>query len=335
MVDNVKEIQDTLKILGKGARVASQKPPLEVIPTDIVEINDQIFGVGGLPRGKVIEMFSKPGIGKSSMSYWLAGQVQKREGIAVLFDAEGAYYPNYGKACGIDNDKLIIPEFSFGEDCLFLIKLLLAKNLADIIILDSMPALQPALNAEVTAEQLKMNQRLERAKMYTIFFNDLFGGYEINDPNTNKKVKSNRKYFVHDEELDTVHKIHDKKACLIMINHAKDKIGVMWGERIYTPCGDSINFASSIRIGMSYIGKSKTKAPDGGPKFKEVEITAAKNKLAPPLNKLKLQLLRTGGITLASPSKEEIVAVDEEKELVAGDPEENLGLLKNVFSLKI
>jgi len=309
MVDNSKAIQEALALLGGGARLASNKTPVEVIPTELPILNDRVFGCGGIPRSKVIEVYSKPSVGKSTLVYWLMGQVQKHGGVAVLLDAEGAYYPDYGEACGIDNSKLIIPEFTFGEDGLYLVKILLAKNIVDLIAIDSMPALQPKVAAEATAEAKSMHQNLARAKMYTSFFNDIMGGYEIN------KIKASKVYIVDGEKVDTIHKIHDKKACLMMINHAKDKVGVMFGERTYTPGGDSINFASSVRIGMSYIGKSKKKGPDDMPLFREVKITAAKNKLAPPYNEAIIRLWRKGGITSEDMAKDmETEVVDEEKE---------------------
>src|SRR5690348_7958735 len=94
------QIDRALALLGGGARVASTKLPVEVIPTDYKEINDDLFGCGGIPRGKVIEIYSKPSVGKSTFSYWLMGQAQKRGGLVALLDAEGSYYPDYGAACG-------------------------------------------------------------------------------------------------------------------------------------------------------------------------------------------------------------------------------------------
>lgn len=314
MVDSTKSIQDALALLGGGARVASSKAPLQVIPTDLAVINDIVFGCGGIPRSKVIEIYSKPSVGKSSLFYWLVGQVQKRKGAAALFDGEGSYYPAYGEACGIINNELILPDFTFGEDALYQIKLLLAMDLLDLIGVDSMPALQPFSASEATSDPKSMNQNLARAKMFTGFFNDIMGGFEIKGPN-GKKVKSSKRYVIDGESYDTIHKIHDKKASLIMINHAKDKVGVMYGERTYTPGGDSINFASSIRIGMSYIGKSKKKGDDGQPLFREVSIKAVKNKLAPPYNETVIRLWRKGGITADdSTMVDEVEQVDEDKE---------------------
>ena len=236
-VDN---ITAALDVLGGSGTLASETRKLDVIPTDIDGLNKHVLGCGGLPRGRIIEMYAKPSVGKSTLAYWFMGQVQKQGGVAALFDGEGAYLPTYGAACGIDNDKLVLPEFNLGEDALYKLKLLLASDACDIIVVDSMPALQPGGMSEQTdASSLKMNQRLERAKMFTIFFNDLMGGFQVKSP-----IKG--KGFIKDKDGNTVHKVYNKKATVIFINHAKDKIGVMFGERTYTPGGDAINFASSI-----------------------------------------------------------------------------------------
>ena len=286
-IDN---ITAALDVLGGSGIVASETRNLDVIPTDIQGLNDSVLGCGGLPRGRIIEMYAKPSVGKSTLAYWFMGQAQKQGGVAALFDAEGAYLPTYGASCGIDNDKLILPEFGLGEDALYKLKLLIASDSCDIIVVDSMPALQPGGSSEqVEAVSLKMNQRLERAKMFTILFNDLMGGFKVKSP-----IKG--KGFIKDADGNEVHKIYNKKASLIFINHAKDKIGVMFGERTYTPGGDAINFASSIRLGMNYMKKSRQKDENGQPLFKQVRIKAPKNKLAPPLCEYDLKLWRDGRV---------------------------------------
>lgn len=288
-----KGLEDALSILGSSGKTASSQSKLEVIPTDIPALNDTVLGCGGLPRGKIIEMYAKPSVGKSTLSYWLIGQVQKRGGVAALFDAEGAYLPEYGAKCGINNDELILVNFDLGNDALFKVQLLLATNAIDLMVVDSMAALIPAMAADKTSsEALKMNERLEKAKMFTCFFNEIMGGYRI------KEEKKGSRFITQtiDGEKTDIHKMSNKKACLIMINHAKDKVGVMFGERTYTPGGDAINFASSIRLGMSYLKKSKKKDEHGNPLFKLVKISAAKNKLAPPLCTLELNLHRDGKV---------------------------------------
>jgi recombination protein RecA len=134
--------------------------------------------------------------------------------------------------------------------------------------------------------------------MFTIFFNDLMGGFQV-------KPQAKGAKFIEDEKGSKVHKIYEKKTSLVFINHAKDKIGVMFGERTYTPGGDAINFASSIRLGMSYMKKSRQKGPDDQSLWKVIRIKAPKNKLAPPLNVLDLKLFRTGAIEQLNTSEKD------------------------------
>jgi len=284
----VDSISAALDILGGSGALASEQRKLDTVPVELAGFNNRVLGCGGLPRGRIIELYAKPSVGKSTLAYWFIGQVQKQGGVGALFDAEGAYLPDYGASCGINNDKLILPEFGLGEDAIYKLKLLLASNTCYIILVDYMPALQPELSSEmIGASSLKMNQRLERAKMFTILFNDLMGGFQVKHPQKGKGMIKN-------EDGTTLHKIYDKKACLIFINHAKDKIGVMFGERTYTPGGDAINFASSIRLGMSYMKKSRKKDDRGQPVFKVIRIKAPKNKLAPPLCETDIKMFRDG-----------------------------------------
>ncbi len=295
----VDSISAALDILGGSGALASQQRELDTVPVELAGFNNRVLGCGGLPRGRIMELYAKPSVGKSTLAYWFIGQVQKQGGVGALFDAEGAYLPDYGASCGINNEKLILPEFGLGEDAIYKLKLLLASNTCDIIVVDSMPALQPGGMSEQTeAASLKMNQRLERAKMFTILFNDLMGGFQVKHPQKGKGMVKN-------DEGTTVHKIYDKKACLIFINHAKDKIGVMFGERTYTPGGDAINFASSIRLGMSYMKKSRKKDENGQPVFKVIRIKSPKNKLAPPLCETDIKMFRDGHLESLEEGKED------------------------------
>lgn len=295
-------IEKALAVLGDTARVASKKPELDIIPTDIYELNDIVLGCGGLPRGRVLEIYAPESVGKSTLCYWLAGQVQKRGGVVVLFDAEGSYVPKYGAQQGIDNDALILPEFTTGNDALFKIKQLIATNSVDLIIVDSVPGLQPKEIKDIKDdEDRNMREKLARANMLTEFSNDLMGGYRIKDTSsTSKKTK-----YIKNADKKDLHRVHDSKVCLIFINHAKTKIGVMFGDPTNTPGGKALKFLSSIRIGMEYKKKSQEKSETGEPVYKLIYVTAAKNKLAPPLNKIVIQLNTHGSIEYGGPSLED------------------------------
>lgn len=289
---NIDAIDRALDILGGSGIRASNSRELEVIETDNPTINNVVFACGGIPCGRIIELYAKESIGKSTFAYWLGGQVQKRDGTVALFDGEGAYMPSYGEGCGMDNNKLLLPEFSHGEEALGQIKLLIATGVVDLIIVDAMPSFQPLINLEqIAGEKVTMNKRLERAKMYTIFFNDLMGGFKIKKPGKNEK-------WVKDSKGREERKLYETDTTIIFVNHSKDKIGVMFGERTYTPCGEAINFASSLRIGMTKVGK-KTKTVKGEKvlAYKKVKIRAVKNKVGIPFGEAIIRMYPDGRIT--------------------------------------
>jgi len=309
-------IDNALAVLGGAGIKASQRRETVVIPTDIESINEILFACGGFPVGKVIELYAKESVGKSTFAYWLTGQVQKRDGVVALFDAEGAYVPDYGAACGIDNDKLILPEFNHGEEALGQMKMLMATGSVDLIIADAMPAFQPLINVEqVAGEKRTMNKSLARAKMYTDFFNDLMGGFKI------KAVGKNERYIKSTLGTDR-HKVYESNTSFVFINHAKDKVGVVYGERTYTPGGDSINFASSMRLGMIKKSKKQTTKKVKGEKvktliYKLVRIVAVKNKLGIPFGEVIIKMFPDGHIEPADPDDwddEELEEVEDSTE---------------------
>jgi len=314
----INPIDNALAVLDGAGIKASQRREVLVIPTDIETINEILFACGGLPLGKVIELYAKESVGKSTFAYWLAGQVQKRDGIVALFDAEGAYVPEYGAGCGIDNDKLILPEFNHGEEALSQMKMLLATGSVDLIIADAMPAFQPLINVDqVVGEKRTMNKSLARAKMYTDFFNDLMGGFRI------KRKGKNEKYIKNSAGKEK-HKVYETNTSFIFINHAKDRVGVVYGERTYTPGGDSINFASSLRFGMVKKKKVQKEKKVRGEKvkilqYKLVRIVAAKNKLGIPFGEAIIKMFPDGHIEPASPEEwdsEEVGEIEESTEAI-------------------
>jgi recombination protein RecA len=303
-----------LASLGGAGLTADQAPDLEVQETDWAEMNDVVLGCGGLPRGKIIELYAKASVGKSTLAYWYIAQVQKRGGVAALFDAEGSYLAVYGASFGVDNSRLLKPEFYYGEDALQKMKILLAQNILDLIVTDSVPYLQPVQLVEhKTDSPYNMNQNLARAKMFTSFFNDLAGGYQIK-PLDNPKGK-----WVVDSVTGTnYHRNYEKKATMIFINHAKVAIGVMFGPKTKTPGGDSLDLASAIRLGMTHVKQSKVKDKDGYPKYKIVRVKAAKNKVAIPYGEMLLKIWRTGGMEPVETIKEDDVEDVLEDEVEVG-----------------
>lgn len=288
-----KEISKALSLLGDRGFTGDTYPEVEVIPTEIEALNHIVFGCGGLPRGRVLEIFAPPSVGKSTLCYWLIGQVQKQGGVCVLWDAEGTYSREYGAACGINNKKLIMPDFSLGNEALFQIKKLLASNTVDFMVIDSIPSLQPEMSSESKEDKdPNMREKLERANMLSMFFSDITGGYSI------RVAPKSKKFIECPVTGSKIHKLRLKKTCIAFINHAKDKIGVMFGDPTTTPGGKGLKFTSSIRIGMEESTKSKNKDEFGRPSYRVSRVKAAKNKLAPPFGTIKMKMMREGGVKI-------------------------------------
>lgn len=288
---SIDDIDRALDILGDSTIRGSESRELEIIETDIPSINNEVFGCGGIPLGRIIELYGNESVGKSTFAYWLIGQVQKREGNAALFDAEGTYMPSYGTGCGINNEKLILPGFSDGEQALGQMKLLIATGVVNLIVADPMPAFQPLINIEqIAGEKVSMHRRLERAKMFTIFFNDLMGGFKIKRPGKGEK-------WIKDAKGRIERKIYQTDTTLIFVNHAKQKIGIVFGEKIYTPGGAAINFASSLRLVMTQVRKKTKKI--GGKfqlEYKIIKIRTTKNKVGIPFGETLIEMYPDGRI---------------------------------------
>lgn len=293
MVDHSADISRALEVLGDAGSVASDRPAIKVIPTSNPIINDIVFSCGGIPLGRIIELYAKESVGKSTFAYWLLAQAQAAGHTVALWDAEGAYVASYGATCGINNDTLILPQFFHGEEGLDQMKLLIATGAISLGVADAMPAFQPLLNVEqIAGEKITMNKNLERAKMYTRFFNDMMGGFKIKPPGKNQR-------FVKDSEGREKRKIYQTDSTLIFVNHAKTAIGVMYGDRTYTPGGDAINFASSLRLAMTHVKKKMTKGSEKKAKelqYKLIKIRSVKNKLGIPFGETIIKMFPDGRI---------------------------------------
>ena len=284
--------------LGEMLQPASQLTKVEVIPTSIPSINDTVFACGGIPRGRITEIFAEEGQGKSSISQWFVGQAQKQGFNAFWVDAEKTFDKNYAKGSRVDVDKLMMLDFSFMEDLHYKLKLLIASNLFDIGVVDSVNSILPQVLGDAKIEGLNMNERLLPARKWAEFFHVLEGGYRIKDLKTGKFVKSNvttkiinEKKLI-EESTDEVHKISQKKLALILINHKQPKIGVQFGQKWYTPGGKRKDFAYSVRLDIS---RKKTETGQvrgvkGVIKHRIVQVKAMKNKVGIPLGVATLKM---------------------------------------------
>jgi len=306
--------------LGEMLQPASQLVPVEFISTSITSINDTVFACGGVPRGRIIEIFAEESQGKSTFAQWLVGQAQKQGMNAFWVDAEKTFDKEYAKGSGVDTEKLMMLDFSFMEDLHYKLKLLTASNLFDIGVVDSVNSVLPHDLSEAKIESLNMNERLISARRWAEFFHVLEGGYTIKDLKTGKNVKSNVITKIIDEKklieksTDEVHKISQKKLALILINHKQPKVGVSFGQKWYTPGGKRKDFAFSVRLDIS---RKKTETGQvsgvkGVLKHRIVQVKAVKNKVGIPLGIATLKMTREGDfLPVDDKDLKDITLVDE------------------------
>ncbi len=190
-------------------------------------------------------------MGKSTFCYWLIGQVQKQGGHACLFEVEGAFDPHYAADCGVDVGTLVKPKLGYGEDTLHKIKLALASNLFDIMIVDSQDAMKSEIVGEVSSRSLTMNEKMTRPKMWADFCRDILGGFEIKNK-SGELVKSNMKTpkrLTTGKTVlkNTIHKLEHKKTCLIIISHLAPTMNAFGKSEDTTGAGE-LKYLFGLRI---------------------------------------------------------------------------------------
>jgi len=295
------------ELLGDSVGSAKQVvADVRYIETSLPRVNEALGG--GFPRGRVIEVYGAKSEGKTTFCQWVVKEFQK-QGLNCLWgDAEGTFHNRYAESSGIDLEKLDMIDFSYGEDLLYKIKLAIATNHYDLIVLDSINAVTPSHIKDSRIEGLSMNEKMEAPKMWAEFFSRLDGGFQISSPATGKPVPSNMVYpFINpktlkQEEDKYWHKLVHKNTVLLMINHRLDKIGMTFGQKHYTPGGERKNFSFSLRLNFkikkTQIGKK------GGEKILKnrlVIMRTEKNKIGIPLQEVLLQMNPDG--TIHEPNK--------------------------------
>lgn len=276
------EVDKALKALGEGAFKSNDYPEVEYIPTEFEVINHILFGCGGIPRGRAIELFGPESSGKTTFAMWMIKQIQAAGGIAGFLDLEGTYSADYAEQQGVDPEKVVIIPFDTGEDAIYKVQLSVAKNLFDILVMDSIAGLVPSVLADIENEENPgMREKLARASLLTDFSNRLQAGFRIKPPGQKSYMKA--------DKADRF-KLRNSKTCIVMINHEKQKPGVTYGDPTNTPGGKAVKFLSSVRLQVKYSGKTTKKDDLGRPLFKKAKIKAIKNKVGPPLGEVELKL---------------------------------------------